>query len=62
MSWWPFSRAAKEAHALKEQAQEGLEDAREKKQEVREVAASLREMREKNHFADHVERLIRGTG
>lgn len=58
--WWPFGSQAREAQALREQAEQGLEEARHQKREVEAVATSLRTLRERNHFADHIERLITG--
>ena len=57
---WPFSREAQEAQDLRESAEEGLSEARRQKVEVERVSRSLRDLRERNHFADHIERLITG--
>jgi len=60
---WPWRKrpgrlmGGAQAH---QEATENLADARAKGPEVRRVAASLRELREQNHFAVRIERLYQG--
>lgn len=55
-----FFRPRQEAKALKEQAQEGLEQAKEQGAEVKQVAQTSREFRERNRWAERIEVLIQG--
>ena len=54
---WPWSSRDNDygsGMAAREQAENGLEEVQSRWAEVLDVAASLRELREQNHFADRI--------
>jgi len=57
---WRKEQHTDEAEKAREKAQADLDETRARWPEVRRVAASLREVREANHFAERIESLIRG--
>ena len=52
------SEASKEAEEALKDAQENLEEVKKRGPEVTEVAKALRDIRERNHFAEQLEDLI----
>lgn len=58
---WPWvKQEPTEAAAAKQDAAASLDEARGRWTAVRQVAGSLRELRERNHFAEQIERIMRG--
>lgn len=58
---WPWSkRRQTEADDACREAHEGLQDAKDRWPEVYRVSSSLRELRERNHFAETINATFRG--
>lgn len=57
---WRRERRNDDARQAREKAEADLEKTRARWPEVNRVVASLREVREANHFAERIESLIRG--
>lgn len=59
MKLWNRNRTS-EADQAHTEAQHGLREARDRWPEVRRVSTSLRELRERNHFAESITATFRG--
>lgn len=59
---WPWSRSREETGGAeaRAQAEERLAEARERWPEVNRVSKSLRDLRERNHFAEQIQHIFEG--
>lgn len=60
MKWWRRDRAPSEATRAREQAEAALARTRSETHTYRAIGDSLRDLREKNHFAEAIAATFRG--
>jgi hypothetical protein len=62
LPWWRSKKEETSADKALREAEDKVKEIEERGEEVSELAKSLRHMRERNHFAEQLEELIRRKG